>query len=267
MGRSDQNLGMRNEVQDLEQRINRERDACAQVTDEIARSTAALQDSTRQNLETQDRLRLAETDFTQTRLKEEDLQNQLALKSADIEKKSEELAGGDNEIQALSASIARAQGEIDRVRQRTQEQMHETHKVQRERDAELAKSQDLQQAQLELDEQLRARESQINVTQQEADRLRHSYNIATSNRDALQSELQALSTHIDIVGRQNNEMNEEIDHIIKRDEMIRSELNDRAYRVSQMRQKEQDEFRSSSAFVDTVRASSPLRTTKRKTRK
>jgi len=43
------------------------------------------------------------------------------LKSSDIYKKSEELAAGDNEIQALSASVARAQGEIERVRQRTQE--------------------------------------------------------------------------------------------------------------------------------------------------
>jgi len=47
MGRTDQNLGMRNEVQDLELRINREREASSQIADEIARSTAALQDSTR----------------------------------------------------------------------------------------------------------------------------------------------------------------------------------------------------------------------------
>ena len=44
--------------------------------------------------------------------------------------------------------------------------------------------------------------------------------MATSNKEALLDELNALNSHIHVLDSQNNDMNGEIDAILRRDEQI-----------------------------------------------
>jgi len=93
----------------------------------------------------------------------------------------------------------------------------------------------------------------------EADRLRQSFNIASNNKNLLLDELNALNAHIDTISLANNDMNLEIDDIIKRDEMIRSEIAMRQSRAANIRATNEDQFWKSMTYLQDKQARSPIR--------
>lgn len=67
-----------------------------------------------------------------------------------------------------------------------------------------------------------------------------------------------MNAHIDTISKSNNEMNLEIDEIIKRDEMIRSEIAMRQSRAANLRATNDDQFWKSMTYLQDKQARSPI---------
>lgn len=226
--RTDENLGLRGTVTDLDSRIQDTRNKARIIVADLDKVNASLDDTLRSNQETVDRLRLCERDLDLSKAQEQDLSNQISAKSTEIACKGKDLAAGDAELSNLRDSINRAQSDLDHLQRRFDSQLVENDNLNRARDAEQDKAAQLNASCREVEIDIKNRESQLNATRLEGDRLRQSFNVARSNRDALEAELKTLNSHIEVVSRENNQMNGEIDGILRRDEAIKAELNDRA---------------------------------------
>lgn len=97
-------------------------------------------------------------------------------------------------------------------------------KVQRQREEEWLWNIEFSNISKDIEIQIRNKESQIEGLWIEVEWLRQSNGICLSNKNQLLDELNALNSHIEIIQKSNFEMNNEIDSIIQRDEMIRSEI-------------------------------------------
>ena len=111
-GRDDNNGQLRAEIADMDGHLAHEREAGRAMKADIDWTGLQLNDTDRHNKETSDWIRQSETDLTHSWARERELDDHINARNAEINRKNDDLQGGDGELERLRATIANAEKEL-----------------------------------------------------------------------------------------------------------------------------------------------------------
>lgn len=128
----------------------------------------------------------------------------------------------------------------------------------KDNDIEVSKGNELVGNIRDLEVQCKNRDGQIRVMRDEIDQLKHALHASDECNMNLEDELDALNRHSDLLHKQNDTLNSELEEAIANDEFVMREL-DRRGKLAMIQRDNDEHLRSSLNMLNDTKARSPVR--------
>lgn len=248
---SDHNADLRNDIHELDDQLGHEKSLGRNLRMDLDKAKTVHASS-------EHAIRLLEDDLRSNKLNEDDLNRILADKTAELNNKTARLRALEDDIAALKANIDGRDRELHDLNRKYSIQLDMTNKERADLDRNLARNAELEMTVRRLESELADLEDEIAHTRAEVDRLSGLYNEATVANKDLESELEALNRHAQLLESQNVDLTKELDAIVVADERVRADL-DRRHRVTTLQKRNDDEMKNSILRMAFNRHRSPVR--------
>ena len=242
---------LRDKIKDIERCIVKECDdgrglriELGRTNDDIGRATSDI--AVTDNLIGQ---RLADID---------DLNKRINRRIVDIEDRRKDIRIAEGEIARLNDNIAKAKFDQDKLRWKLDDEINRNHRLHKDNDIEVSKGNELVGNIRDLEVQCKNRDGQIRVMRDEIDQLKHGLHASDECNMNLEDELDALNRHSDLLHKQNDTLNSELEEAIANDEFVMREL-DRRGKLALIQRDNDEHLRSSLNMLNDTKARSPVR--------
>lgn len=245
------NNRLRDKIKDVERCIVKECDDGRNLRVDLARTNDDIDRATSDIIVTDNLIgqRLADID---------DLNKRINRRIVDIEDRKKDIRIVEGEIDRLNDNIAKAKIDQDKLKCKNDDEISRNHRLHKDNDAELAKGSDLVANIRDLEVQCRNRDGQIRAVRDDIDQLKHALHASDECNANLEEELDALNRHSDLLHKQNNTLNAELEEAIANDEFVMREL-DRRGKLSMIQRDNDEHLRSSLNMLNDTKARSPVR--------
>ena len=195
------------------------------------------------------KLKSVDYDLYKAQERSNELSKLADAKEFELRRTNEALEGAQNELGRTKDDHSRLMVEAQSLQRNLDGQLANKADLQRQAESEDARNRDLQSQQYEREQRMRQIEDQLLVARKEQDNIRFSNNNLLDRNQDVKGEIDALTSHCNVLQGQNKDLNVELERFVMTDEQIRTTLN-RRERVSNLREQTESAIKKSQYEVD-----------------